>query len=126
METEAKSIHSRKKEAEEFKADYVKKASEVLPKPAVPARKVMPAHMTQKEAKRMLPGPVTTLWLSAKGAWCGHHPPNARISCPFNKAGSSEAALLDVVARLWKSYLESKGLGAEHCPYDNLFDHIIA
>ena len=76
-----------------FQDDYIAKAREVTgAKPAV-AKLLVPAHITQPLAKTMLPGgpKVTSIWLGKRGEWCGHCPPNGRITCTFAKHGSSEA-----------------------------------
>lgn len=50
-------------------------------------------------------------------SWCGHMPPRARISEPWLRHGSDEAALRIIVVRLWRQYMEIHGLSPAEVPW---------
>lgn len=83
----------------------------------------IPHHITQAQAKRLLP-PHTSLWRDVqRSGWCGHNPPNSRVSEAFDKhGGSSDEALKALLRRLWRQHAESKGKEPEElCIVQGLF-----
>ncbi len=114
----------------EFKSHYSTKASKVAadgPKAkrakALLKKFVLPHHISQADAKRFLP-PATSVWRDlARGGWCGHCPPNSRLSESFDKhAGSSDDAFRALLVRLWIQNAEKVGQPpANICTVEGLF-----
>lgn len=72
--------------------------------------------ITQPEASGMCP-PGGYIWRNRHGgAWCGHYPPHRRVSASWLAFGHRQAAM-EVLAKLWASYLDDTGLG---CPVSGL------
>jgi len=90
--------------------------------PIVGPKRVLPAHIAQKDAKRFIP-PNCSIWVSAtRGEWNGHtHGHPHRVYEPFNRYGSSEEALHMCLRRLWLQFLEPLGLDGSSCPVEGLF-----
>jgi len=87
-----------------------------------PARRPLPAHIDQKEAKEFLP-PGAYIWRShTRGEWNAHLPGTTRVWEPFIRWGSSERALRECLKRVWGLYLEMQGLDRVRCPWKDLFD----
>ena len=77
--------------------------------------------MTQEEVKLMLP-PKSTIWQNRiKGGWMAHLPPDPRISSMFADFDRPEAALKDILQRLWRMYFFSKSYPDSACPVAGLF-----
>lgn len=83
-------------------------------KPAKPL--VFPHTLEQHEAKRYA-SEGGSLWRSnTRGEWCGHFPPNKRISEPYVKHGSADAALRACLRTLWSQWLRMHGRETSDCP----------
>ena len=79
-----------------------------------------PSTIPHADAKKYIP-PTSSIWRGVvRGQWCGHCPPYARISEPWRRASEANA-LLVVVRKLWRQYLEINALGIESCWVENLF-----
>lgn len=81
------------------------------------ARPALPSVIPQAEAKRYIP-PGSSIWRSlTRSAWCGHMPPRARCSEPWQRHGSDAAALHAIVVRMWRQHMEIEGLSPEETPF---------
>jgi hypothetical protein len=92
-------------------------------KARVAKRVVLPHHIAQGDAKRFT-APATFVWRDiTRGGWCGHCPPNSRVSESFDKhGGSSDLALKALLRTLWTQHAEKSGQKPEEvCNIDGIF-----
>lgn len=80
----------------------------------------MPTSVSQATAKQFCPE-GGTIWRGlTRGEWCGHYPPNARIRSRWADKGE-EAAMRDVLFRLWGQHATMHGLEfLGCCPFVDL------
>ena len=91
----------------------------------VPPRPKWPSHVEQSQAKTFIP-PGAFIWRGlTKRVWCGHYPPDRRVSAPWDGPGGEQEAVRSVVARLWRSHISHCGLSEDAAPL-GLFAQIIA
>ena len=86
-----------------------------LPAPPGP----LPSTIPQAEAKQYIP-PDTSIWRGVtRSEWCAHCKPFKRIQEPW-VVGGEHAALVRILARLWRQYLKKEALPLDACPYVGL------
>jgi len=87
---------------------------------AADARPPFNFSISHREAKRHIP-PGCSIWRGfTQHRWCGHCPPNKRISNPFGAGADEGEAMFSCIRRLWVEHLELHGLDKSACPYAGL------
>jgi hypothetical protein len=132
---EQKAIIEAKARHNTFQAEYVARAKMVAAaKPKAKAKAKAKAamapgppvrtyehHITQAEAKLLLP-PGASVWRGvSRGEWNSHLPPARRNTESFHKHGSSALALKIALQKVWHTHLLQLGLNDTECPIVNLF-----
>lgn len=81
------------------------------------APRPFPNTIAQSEARLYIPD-GSSIWLSnTRFAWCAHVPPRSRISEPWQKHGSDQAALQCILRRMWRQHCELSGIAEADCPW---------
>lgn len=132
-----KEVKSGRERKEAFKADYTARAAKLRP-PAHPAKKRKKDasasssscsrlrwpeahHITQPEARALIP-PASSIWRSlTRGECCGHMQGHTRVSCAFHRYGGSHDSLRACLQKLWTQYAGKMGMPVSECPIEGLF-----
>ena len=119
---------------EDFEKQYLATTRVVHPQPeakpkakakaragAGPAALIFSFETTQPQAKLLLP-PDSSIWRArTRGGWCGHLPPNGRVSSMFSDFPTQGHALQNMLQTLWRQHCRKFGRSIDTCPVANLF-----
>ena len=134
---EQKSTVTHQKERSDFAACFRKKREEIRVAVAGPKAKAKAkvkgkgkgkeppeppfrwdSDISHADAKRLIP-PGSSIWRGlTRREWCGHHEVSGaiRVRAPWDGLGGQQAALKNVVGRLWRQHLEHWGLPETDAP----------
>lgn len=117
-------VRKMQKAQEEYIADFatvrdgVHKCKKMAKKLAVVK---LPPSIAQAEARNYTP-PGASVWCGyTRQEWCGHMPPHKRIQASWQLQGE-QAALRDVLQRLWLQWAHFEGVRLEAIPIQGLFE----
>ena len=110
------------KRAQRQRKDGVAKGKGKGKEPAPPPKKKLKidAHTTQKQAKEWTPK-GSSIWVAKSGRWCGHCPPNKRVSAKFSDHKNSEEASRACLRKLWTQACLRDGMTHDEIPFDGVF-----
>jgi len=123
LTTEQKAAQASKAQAQDFSSDFVnsrQRLAAAQPRVMAPRQTPLPERIEQHEARIYVP-PGASIWrgITGRETWNGHMPPRKRIFMSLAEMGD-RGAMLDVLKRLWKQYMELNGLTPECCPWKDL------
>lgn len=87
---------------------------------SAPARPRFNFSISHAEAAEHLPQGASIWRARTRMRWCGHCPPNRRISFGWAASGGEREAMIACIRRLWQQHLELTGQDASACPYSDL------
>ena len=78
-------------------------------------------HISQAEAKKMMP-PDSYLWRARTcNTWMGRYASLPTKSCKDSAWGGERHALLECIRHTWSVYLDCNGFAETECPINGLF-----
>lgn len=134
VKKEKQAVQRREASGDDFEKQYLAKARAVYPAPkgkpkakpkakagAAPPAMTFTFETSQAEAKLLLPADASIWRDRTRGGWCGHLPPNPRISAMFSDFPSQGHALQHLLRTLWEQHFRKFGLTKASCPVTGLW-----